>query len=694
VQGTCGYGVAEGAKNRRRRTRGQSVGGGGTGDFIIRTSRLQVAYVATGDILAAIWLPEAALNCVCPLILEDIAVVKETERDLVVPTPDLTFSRPGRIHTGYMTPEQKGEQLENVTPVKAALYARVSSDTQQKEGTINSQVIELKRQIEATGDVLVKEYIDDGYSGTLLDRPALNQMRTDAKGDVFDAIYFLDTDRIARDIAYQTIIIGELIKHRKRIIIKGKDYVNNPENKFTVTVLGAVAELERAKLMERSARGRLHKIRMGHLGSSGHSTFGYHYVRKTPESSAALVVNEEQAAIVRNIFEMFAGGNFGLVTIARTLEERGVLTQRGKARWDNDRVKGILTNETYAGTRYFNRITTASEADRRSKNVIHGRSVYRDRADWIAVKVPAIVSRELFDKVQDQLRKHDERYCTPVTHYLLSRLVQCGVCGGGYSSSRRYQKVVRASGKVAVYHQAFYRCTRHANKNAHARRNIEDCNNSKITTHILEEKVSEMLRETKLNPGQLRPCCIENGDYLDDRSIARELARIAEELRAMDEKRRQLINGYAADRISADEYVQACRTLDEKQVQLTREKAKLAAKLQFPHHEDLVDASVRQFCASASARFQASTDLDTKRQFLLDHIERVSYDHYKVTVVGSIPIQALSGNTKLHFQIKSEIDKKKVRVNGADRSRRNQNRSSPEGWMLPHTLVAHLETLV
>jgi Resolvase, N terminal domain len=62
---------------------------------------------------------------------------------------------------------------------KAALYARVSTDAQQKEGTIESQLVELKRQISAAGHVLVREYIDDGYSGTLLDRPALNQMRSE-----------------------------------------------------------------------------------------------------------------------------------------------------------------------------------------------------------------------------------------------------------------------------------------------------------------------------------------------------------------------------------------------------------------------------------------------------------------------------------------------------------------------------------
>jgi DNA invertase Pin-like site-specific DNA recombinase len=59
-------------------------------------------------------------------------------------------------------------------------------------------------------------------------------------------VYFLNTDRIAREVTYQTIIIAEILKHKKQIIINGKDYIHNPENKFTLTVLGAVAELERA----------------------------------------------------------------------------------------------------------------------------------------------------------------------------------------------------------------------------------------------------------------------------------------------------------------------------------------------------------------------------------------------------------------------------------------------------------------
>jgi DNA invertase Pin-like site-specific DNA recombinase len=109
---------------------------------------------------------------------------------------------------------------------KAVLYARVSTETQQKEGTIESQVQELRRQITAAGNVLIKEYIDNGYSGAKLDRPALEQLRQDLKTNLFETIYFLNTDRIARDVAYQTIIIGELLKHGKQIIINGKDYIH------------------------------------------------------------------------------------------------------------------------------------------------------------------------------------------------------------------------------------------------------------------------------------------------------------------------------------------------------------------------------------------------------------------------------------------------------------------------------------
>jgi hypothetical protein len=83
--------------------------------------------------------------------------------------------------------------------------------------------------------------------------------------------------------------------------------------------------------------------------------------------------------------------------------------------------------------------------------------------------------------------------------------------------------------------------------------------------------------------------------------------------------------------------------------------------LRSPHHENFVNASTRQFCANANARFQACGDFDGKRQFLVDHVERVIYNRYKVTVVGSVPVQTASGQARLQFRIRAEIDKSAVR---------------------------------
>ncbi len=82
----------------------------------------------------------------------------------------------------------------------------------------SSDYRELKKQIALSGNVLVKEYIDDGYSGTMLDWPALEALRKDAKGDVFDAMYFHSADRLARQVAHQNIIVDELLKCGRQIV--------------------------------------------------------------------------------------------------------------------------------------------------------------------------------------------------------------------------------------------------------------------------------------------------------------------------------------------------------------------------------------------------------------------------------------------------------------------------------------------
>jgi hypothetical protein len=99
---------------------------------------------------------------------------------------------------------------------------------------------------------------------------------------------------------------------------------------------------------------------------------------------------------------------------------------------------------------------------------------------------------------------------------------------------------------------------------------------------------------------------------------------------------------------------------------LTREKAELVAALRSPLHVGLVEASIRQFCASARARFEACADFDAKRQFLVDHVERLIYNRYKVAIAGSVAVESASGESKLQFRIEGEIDGRRY-VRGRDR---------------------------
>jgi hypothetical protein len=205
----------------------------------------------------------------------------------------------------------------------------------------------------------------------------------------------------------------------------------------------------------------------------------------------------------------------------------------------------------------------------------------------------------------------------------------------------------------------------------HDRTQFERCGNSEIATHMLEGKIFEMIEATMLDPARLR-CCIDGGGGVDDRRVAQQLARVAGKLKALDDERRRIIGVYAAEQMSAEEYITANRALDKDLERHTRAKTELAAALRSSQHENFVDASIRQFCANAIVRFQASADFDAKRQFLVDHVEGVIFNRGEVTITGSVPIQAASGETKLQFRIKGEIKQVARRGNAADTVRRNQ----------------------
>lgn len=542
---------------------------------------------------------------------------------------------------------------------KAALYARVSSDLQKKEKTIDSQILELKRQILGTGDVLVKEYIDDGFSGARLDRPAMDQLRKDLKTGIFEVIYFLNTDRIAREVTYQTIIIAEILKYKKQIIINGKDYVHNPENKFTLTVLGAVAELERAKIIERVVRGKDLKLAQGHHSGRGCNIFGYDFVHKTPTTlSASLKINEREANVVKIVFNEYTKGEVGINQLTRKLEEDGHLTKTGKKLWRTSILKNMLKNHAYIGTMYFNKRTVSKEY----ANPLYGttktsiRYVHQDRSEWIGVQVPPIISKELFDKAQERLEWNRKKYRNPKTVQLLSNLIRCGECGSSYFAYRTYFKRPLKNNPENVYLRAAYMCNWRFRARMHSLKNgMARCHNKQVTTEILEGKIWDMAQTTMLDPEELRTkiAVLQGKQQNAQLRLRRQLAKVEKNILISSQKKKRVVELYAAGDLDRESYVKRSQEYDEEIKTNGLEKLEIIKRIPVLYKEHIIDFSIKQYCENIRLRFEKCIDFQSKRNFLLNFVDRIIHESNRVTLYGLIPIG--DNDEKLEFKIERNI---------------------------------------
>ncbi len=533
---------------------------------------------------------------------------------------------------------------------RAVFYARVSSDLQHKERSIESQIAELKRQIEKSGSKLVKEYVDNGYSGALLDRPAMDQLRKDLRTNVFDTIYILNTDRIARDVTHQNIIVGEMLRYKKQIIINGKDYIHNPENKFTLTVLGAVSELERAKLIERTTRGRQHRLRQGILLGNGHQLYGYTYSKKTPTSWPSYAINEKEAKVVRYIFNTYAEGGVGIHTIATQLDRMGVEKRRGRNCLEYSGVEGILNNETYTGFRYFNTMKqTRVPSDPMSK-AKQGKMERTPRSEWIGIPVPAIISKKIFEKVRKRLEHNHACWRNSRQPQLLSNLVWCGMCETRCYALRRSYQIERSNGTYR-YRRIVYVC-RSKSASGHI---------PEIAGHALETLTFDMIRETMLVPERLHECI----DLLHKRANAgkleQQLLHLEERIRVIAQQKKRIIDLYASGDLEHEEYIKRIRIYDTETTALKEKRdgpAKYAPLLQKP---ELIEAGISKYCQIVQTRFKQCADFETKRKFLQEYVSKVTYHRKnkattKVKVCGSIPIQIGPETVGVEFTIEHNMD--------------------------------------
>jgi len=329
--------------------------------------------------------------------------------------------------------------MMNTTQV--AIYARVSSEQPAEAQTIASQGAALRERVAAEGLVVPEamQFLDDGYSGATLIRPALERLRDVIAAGAVDRVYVHSPDRLARKYAYQVVLVEEFRRAGVEVIFLNRALGQSPEDDLLLQVQGMIAEYERAKIIERHRRGKRHAARTGAVNVLSGAPYGYRYVAKSAGGGQARYeIIPDEAHVVHQVFDWVGRDRLTIGEVCRRLTQAGERTRTGKTVWDRSAVWGMLKNPAYTGTAAFGK--TRQEPLRPRLRAQRGRPLQPRRAvstvdvpreDWLPILVPALVELEVFAAVQEQLRENQRhaRQSRRGALYLLQGLLQCHQCG-------------------------------------------------------------------------------------------------------------------------------------------------------------------------------------------------------------------------------------------------------------------------
>ena len=440
--------------------------------------------------------------------------------------------------------------------MRVAIYARVSTESQEARGTIGSQLEVLRKRVAAEGHELVAEYRDDGWSGARLDRPGLDALRDAAEAGRLDAVWCLSPDRLARMYAYQVIVLDELAHHGVTVLFHDTPpLADDPQAQLLTQVQGVIAEYERAKIAERYRRGKLWRARAGEV-IAWKCSYGYRRVARSAERAAHLEIYDPEAMIVRRIFRDYVESNLSMRQISWQLNQDLVPSPSGKAVWGVSMIGRLIRNEAYVGRAYYNR--TASVLDRHPRHPTKAkRQIRRPRDQWIPIPVPAILDEELFEAAQRV--SYDNSQWSPrraeLNHWLLRGLVKCGHCGVSVSCHKM-------RGRNGAFHYYYY-CRNHDPLRAggeHRR-----CPERNVRADELDAFVFDQVRDTMLQPDVLlvgEAAVSTRREAGSGELLATQLASLDRKINAVAVERRRLADLYQASFIEREDLLRRGKELE------------------------------------------------------------------------------------------------------------------------------------
>ena len=283
-------------------------------------------------------------------------------------------------------------------PLRVTFYARVSTDQDEQINSLENQVQYYTELIQSRPNWrFVPGYVDEGISGgSTKKRDNFNRMIRDAKAGVFDFIITKEISRFSRSTLDSIRYTQELLDYNVGVFFQN-DNINtlDTDSEFRLVIMAGVAQDEIRKLSERLKFGFRQAIKNGHvLGND--KLYGY------DKKDCVLTVNEEEAEIIRIIFDLYGNQRLGTRTISKRLMELGYTSREGNA-FNTLTIRHILENPKYKGWYCGNK---SQSVDYRTK-----RNVLLDESEWVTYpdpSIPAIVSEELWNRANALYKRRRE----------------------------------------------------------------------------------------------------------------------------------------------------------------------------------------------------------------------------------------------------------------------------------------------
>lgn len=359
--------------------------------------------------------------------------------------------------------------------MNTAIYVRVSTEQQAEKGySIATQLEACRKYALELGATQIDEFIDDGYSGEFIDRPALTRLREGLVKKSYQAVIAYAPDRLSRNTIHLLIISEEIEKAGAMRKFASVNFEATPEGELMYKFQGIVAEYEKEKIKERTMRGKRGKAAKG-LVISNTKPFGYIYDKE----NSTYTINNAEAEVVRLIFDLVIKEKMGTARISRELNARGIPSPRKKNKWIVSSIHRILTNTLYKGILYSMKYRYQKTGLNKKKRTL------RPEAEWLPIYVPRIITAETWQAAQQQLQQNKDLAKRNIKHdYLLNGLVTCAVCGSAM--------VISHSG--CKKYISYYACLSQKST-SHRYQEQARCSARQIPTELLDKNVYNYLQK-------------------------------------------------------------------------------------------------------------------------------------------------------------------------------------------------------